>query len=76
MWQRAFLFLFCALTFAGCGELSSGRYGSNTATSLGPNGFTAARRGQGRCNSDPPDGTCVLALGQVLLQAAHLALPG
>jgi branched-chain amino acid transport system substrate-binding protein len=74
MWQRAFLFLFCALTFSGCGELSSGRYGSNTATSLGPNGFTAARRGQAAAILIPLTGPRA-GVGQVLLQAAHLALP-
>ncbi|MDB5401139.1 MAG: penicillin-binding protein activator [Rhodopila sp.] len=79
MRQQAFLFLICALTFSGCGVESSGRYGlgyqsgSNSPTSLGPNGPAPGQARQAVAILLPMTGPRA-DLGQVLLQATHLAL--
>ncbi|MDR3532832.1 MAG: penicillin-binding protein activator [Rhodopila sp.] len=80
MRQRAFLLLICALTFSGCGEQFSGRYGggyqsgSNAPTSLGPNASGPGRTQQTAAILLPVTGPRA-ELGKVLLQGAQLALP-
>jgi branched-chain amino acid transport system substrate-binding protein len=81
MRQRAFLLLFCALTLSGCGEQYSGRYGggyqsgSNAPTSLAPNTPAPGETRQTVAILLPLTGPRA-DLGQVLLQAAQLALQG
>ena len=80
MRQWAFLFLLCALGVTGCDEQSSGRYGGayqsglNNPTSLGASGFPSGQTVQGVAILLPLTGPRA-DLGQVLLQAAQLALP-
>jgi ABC-type branched-subunit amino acid transport system substrate-binding protein len=76
MRQQAFVILLCVLTLSGCGEQTTGRYGtqfgSNAPTSLGPNAAVGGTR----------HATAILLpltgpradIGQMLLQAAQLAL--
>lgn len=79
MRQRAFLFLICALSLSGCGGQTSGRYGAgyqsglNGATSLGPNASLSGGAGQSVAILLPLTGPRA-SIGQVLLQAAQLAL--
>jgi branched-chain amino acid transport system substrate-binding protein len=81
MWQRAFFLLICALAFSGCTQQSSGRYGggyqsgANTPTSLGPNALGPNSATQAVAILLPMTGPRA-DLGQVLLQAAQLALQG
>jgi len=79
MRQQAFVILICALTLTGCGQEASERYGagyqlgSRTPTSLGLN--TAASGGTRHAAAILLPLTGPRAdLGQVLLQAAQLAL--
>jgi branched-chain amino acid transport system substrate-binding protein len=79
MQQRAFLLLICALTLSGCGQQSSGRYGggsqsgSYAPTSLGPNASSPGGARRAAAILLPLTGARA-DLGQVLLQAAQLAL--
>jgi branched-chain amino acid transport system substrate-binding protein len=79
MRQRAFLLLLVALAFSGCGEQFSGRYGggyqsgSNTPTPLGSNALPAGQATQAVAILLPMTGPRA-DLGQVLLQAAQLAM--
>ena len=81
MRQRAYLLLLCALTFSGCGVQSSGRYGagyqfgSNVPTPLGPGSLPASQTRQAVAILVPLTGPRA-DLGQVLSQAAQLALQG
>jgi branched-chain amino acid transport system substrate-binding protein len=81
MRQRAFLLLLCALTLSGCGEQYSGQYGggyqsgSNAPTSLAPNAPAPGETRQTVAILLPLTGPRA-DLGQVLLQAAQLALQG
>ena len=79
MRQRTFLLLICALTISGCGGQSSGRYGagpqfgSNGPASLGPIAPGPGRPRQSVAILLPLTGPRA-GVGQVLLQAAQLAL--
>jgi branched-chain amino acid transport system substrate-binding protein len=79
MRQRAFLFLICALTLSGCGGQYPGRYGggyqsgSYAPTSLGPNAGVPGQTGRAVAILLSMTGPRA-DLGQVLLQAAQLAL--
>src|ERR1700722_4268601 len=79
MRQRAFLLLLVALAFSGCGEQFSGRYGggyqsgSYAPTSLGPNAPPPGQATQAGAILPPVTGPRA-ELGQVLLQAAQLAM--
>ncbi len=80
MCQRAFFLLVCALTISGCVDNYSGRYGpgyqsgANAAQSLGYGGAGEAPSGQKTAILLPVTGSHA-DIGQVLAQAAELAIP-
>lgn len=79
MRQRSYIILICALAVSGCGGQSSGRYGagqqfgSNGPTSLGPIAPSQGHTRQSAAILLPLTGPRA-GFGQVLLQAAQLAL--
>jgi branched-chain amino acid transport system substrate-binding protein len=79
MRQRAFLLLFCGLVLAGCGQQTSGRYGagyqsgSYAPTPLGQNNSAHGGTRHAIAILLPLTGPRA-DVGQVLLQAAQLAL--
>jgi len=80
MRQRAFLLLVCALSVSGCVGNYPGRYGpgyqsdANAAQSLGHRGAGEALSGQKSAVLLPVTGSHA-DIGQVLAQAAELAIP-
>lgn len=81
MRQRAYLLLVCALSISSCAENSSGRYepgyqsGANVLRSIGLDGLNQGSSEQKVAILLPVTGPRA-DLGQILAQAAQLALPG